>query len=67
MTPSLIAYTPSFVFDAVPPNWSDVVNKFIDIPFKIVLVADLLLDETVTLTFNSHSILSSSPNFMNIA
>jgi hypothetical protein len=67
ITPHLNLYTPSFVFDAIPANWSDLVNKRIDIPFKIVLSTDLLLDETVTFSFASYSILSSSPNFMNIA
>ena len=67
LTPTLDAYIPSIVFEAIPSNRAPTLDKKISLPFKIQLVSQLVSTTIITISFLSYQIINSPPIYMNLA
>ena len=54
LTPTLDAYIPSIVFEAIPSNRAPTLDKKISLPFKIQLVSQLVSTTIITISFLSY-------------
>jgi hypothetical protein len=67
LNPTLAAFSPTIIFQAVPINRIPTNDNKIPLPFKIQLATGLTSDQTVQITFSLSSIINNSPTFMNMA
>ena len=61
LAPTLTAYGPSVVFEAVPANRAPTGDKKISLPFKIQLTTNVPSDQTVQITFSSYKLYEDIP------
>jgi hypothetical protein len=54
LTPTLDAYIPTIIFEAIPSNRAPTFDKNISLPFKIQLVSQLISTTIITISFLSY-------------